>query len=222
MNRNVVLLVMLIFLLSGISTESPDVTVTISHERPTYVLSQTDVPIYKLIPPEVTQTSVQEMGRALFDISEVLAVEGEEVFTITRGTESFEVDKRDGSMWYADLSKIWNISLQVGDISPTTCREAADLWLREKGILPSEANFLSVGMTNATAYNPDDASVTSKILQYNVNYQFSMGDVAITGEAAEITLMYTGHGELIGFEWNWREPEAEPYKTIELIAKQFK
>ena len=71
MNRNVVLLVMLIFLLSGISTESPDVTVTISHERPNYVLSQTDVPIYKLIPPEVTQTSVQEMGRALFDISEV-------------------------------------------------------------------------------------------------------------------------------------------------------
>jgi len=217
MNRNVVFLLLLIFLLSGISTDTPETNVTISFERPDYVLSQTEMPIYELITPEVNQSYAQSLAYSLFDIRDTVAEENEGIFFVNLGSRSFEIDRRDGSMWYADYSKIWNVSLGIEVPTPASCRSTADAWLREKGILPSAASFASIGTTNATTYTPDGETYHSKILQYNINYEFTQGDIPITGDAAQITVMIGEGGDTLGFDWKWREPKAEPYAMYELI-----
>ncbi|MGY5857723.1 MAG: DUF6345 domain-containing protein [Candidatus Thorarchaeota archaeon] len=217
LNRNVIFIVLFIFVLSGIPTDVPDTNVTISFEKPNYVLSQTEMPIYELITPDVNQSYVQDMARSLFVLSDTVAEENEGVFFVNRGTESFEMDTKDGSMWYADYSKIWNVSLGIEVPTAESCRTTADAWLREKGILPSAASFVSVGTTNATTYTPDGEAYASKILQYNVNYEFTLGDYPIAGDAAQITVMIGEGGDTVGFDWKWREPKAEPYGSYELI-----
>ncbi|MBE0526095.1 MAG: hypothetical protein IH631_04080, partial [Candidatus Thorarchaeota archaeon] len=217
MNRNVVFVVLLIFVLSGISTDVPDTNVTISFERPQYVLSQTEMPIYELITPDVNATYAQSLAYSIFDIRDIVAEENESIFYVNRGTESFEIDKKDGSLWYADYSKLWNVSLGIVDYTAAFAKRDADLWLSEKGIFPSEASYVSTGLTNATTYNPDADRFNSKILQYNVNYEFMIGDLPITGDAAQITVMYGESGAIAGFDWKWREPKAEPYATAALI-----
>ncbi|MHA1137888.1 MAG: DUF6345 domain-containing protein [Candidatus Thorarchaeota archaeon] len=217
MNRNVVLLVLLIFMLSGISTEVPDNDVTIRFESPNYVLSQTEMPIYELITPEVNQSYAQSMAYSLFDIRDTLAEENEGIYFVNLGDRSFEIDEKDGSMWYADYSKLWNVSLGIEIPTPAACQRDADDWLVEKGILPDEASFASIGTTNATMYTPDGETYNSKILQYNVNYEFSLGDYPIAGDAAQITVMIGEGGDTVGFDWKWREPKAEPYAMYEMI-----
>lgn len=212
-----VIVVLLIFVLSGIQTDASDNNVSVSFEKPQYVLSQTEMPIYELITPEVNTTYVQEMGRTLFDISEVVAVENEGILTVSRGTESFEVDKRDASMLYADYSKLWNISLGIEIPSPAVCQRTADDWLTEKGLFPEQARFVSIGSTNATSYNIDADRSLSKILQYNVNYEFTVGDIPVSGDAAQISVMIGEGGAILGFDWKWREPKSEPYAEATMI-----
>ena len=98
MNRNVVFVVLLIFVLSGISTEVPDNDVTIRFESPNYVLSQTEMPIYELITPEVNATYAQSLANSLFDIRDALAEESEGIHFVNLGNKSFEINSKDGSM----------------------------------------------------------------------------------------------------------------------------
>ncbi|MCK5264811.1 MAG: hypothetical protein KAR03_04325, partial [Candidatus Thorarchaeota archaeon] len=150
MNRNVVFLLLLIFLLSGVNTDTPENTVTLSLERPEYVLSQTEMSIYELITPEVNATYAQSLAYSLFDIRDTLAEESEGIYFVNLGNRSFEINTKDGSMWYADYDLLWNISLGIEIPTPDACKRDADAWLTEKGILPTSASFASIGSTNAT------------------------------------------------------------------------
>ena len=217
MNRNVVFLLLLIFLLSGVNTDTPENTVTLSLERPEYVLSQTEMSIYELITPEVNASYAQSLAYSLFDIRDTLAEESEGIYFVNLGNRSFEINTKDGSMWYADYDLLWNISLGIEVPTAAACKRDADAWLTEKGILPTAASFSSIGSTNATTYNLDADRFTSKILQYNVNYEFAIDDIPITGEAAQITVMIGEGGAKVGFDWKWREPKSEPYATSTMI-----
>jgi len=217
MNRNVVFLLMLIFVLSGIQTDAPVTNVIISFESPQYALSETEVPIYELITPDVNQSYAQSLALSLFDIRDVVAEESGDVFYVNRGSESFEIDKRDGSMFYADYSKIWNISLGVEIPTPAVCQRTADDWLIENGIFPDAASLVSIGSTNATMYNIDAERSLSKILQYNINYEFTVGDIPVSGDTAQISVMIGEGSDILGFNWKWREPKFDPYATAALI-----
>ena len=209
--------ILLLFILSGIQTESPNTNMAISLQRPEYVLSETELSIYELITPDVDDSYAESLAYSLFDIRDTPAEEGEDSFFVTRGSESFEIDKRDGSMWYADYSKLWNISLGANLYTPAVCQRTANNWLTENEVFPEEARFVSVGSTNATYYNIDADRALSKVLQYNVNYEFSIGDIPVSGDAAQISLMMGDGGSIIGFDWKWREPKSEPYAKLAMI-----
>lgn len=217
MNRNIVFLVLLIFVLSGISADAPDTKVTISFERPDYVLSETEMPIYEVITPAVNATYTESMAYSLFNIRDTLAEEKDGIFFVNSGNKSFEINTKDGSMWYGNYDLLWNIALGNEIPSPAICNRSVYDWLIVKGILPENAKFASIGTTNATTYIIDDDRTISKILQYNINYEFYVGDYPITGEAAQITVMIGEGGDRVGFDWKWREPKSEPYATSALI-----
>ena len=208
----------LVFALSTTSTATPDPAVTVSFERPEYVLSQTELSIYELITPDVNESYVQTMAYSLFDLADIPAEEDEGIVYVARGSEIFEIDKRDGSMWYADYSKLWNISLGAEIPTTAVCKRTADDLLTLNGIFPEQARYVSMGSTNITTYNIDADRSLSKILQYNVNYEFTIGDIPVSGDAAQISVMIGEGGEIVGFDWKWREPKSEPYTKAEMIT----
>ena len=212
MKRDAILLMIMLLCVVSVPVETSTQTIVESNTiNPSkYVISQTEMPIYELITPEVNESHTEEMARSLFDISEIQAEEIGGVWVVSYLNQTFEMDRRDGSIWYADYDKLWNVALGVEVPAPTWCRTHVDEWLREKGMLPGNAVFAKMGSTNVTTYNPDADEIQTKVLHWHVNYEFMMNDIPIT-------VMIGEGGERIGFDWKWREPKSEPYATFGLI-----
>ncbi len=217
MNNRVVLLFMMFLLLASVCDEPAEPAAVGDVDFSRYVISQTEMPIYELIRPEVNESWAEALADSLTPIPEISAEEGEDRIVVRYLNMSFEIDRRDGTMWYADYEKLWNVALGIEVPSPSACQDAADAWLREKGMLPDNAVFVSVGSTNVTAYNMDAGEAIAKVLQYHVNYEFMVGDIPITGDAAQICVIIGEGGERLAFNWKWREIASEPYTTSSLI-----
>lgn len=210
------MMLLLVFVSAPVETKA-FVMVQSNFDSSKYVISQTEMPIYELITPEVNATHTAEMARSLTPIPEISTEEMEYSFVVNYLNQTFEIDKRDGSMWYADYDKIWNVALGIEVPTPESCQTTADAWLREKGLLPDNAVLRNIGSTNVSAYNPDAAELKTKVLQWHVNYEFMMGDLPIAGETAQISVMIGNNGDIVGFDWKWRDTSPEPYTTSNLI-----
>ena len=149
MKRDAILLIMLLLCVVSVPTdiEAPLVMDTNVVDTSKYVISQTEMPIYELITPEVNESHTEEMARSLFDISEIQAEEVEGAWVVRYLNQTFEMDRRDGSIWYADYDKLWNIALGVEVPTAIWCQTYADSWLRDKGMLPDNAIFINVSST---------------------------------------------------------------------------
>lgn len=209
-------MVMLLLVVS-MSNETTAPTSTVTFERPDFVLSQVGIPIYEFIPPEVNASYAEDLAYSLFRMIDSSATDAEDRYIVESGNKTFEMNKRDGSIWYADYDYLWNVAEGIIDHSPSMCRDKADTWLDEKGILPSTFVFTNYGSTNATAWNIDAGDSQSKVLQWHVNYEMFIGDIPVTGPGEQISVMIGGFGEIVGLSWNHRELKAEPYATLPLI-----
>ena len=189
----------------------------VTREPLDFVLSLTEMPIYEMIIPDVNLTYTEDLAFSLFGIRDTSAGEAEGIYVVNSGNKSFEIDSMDGSLWYADYDKLWNIALGVDGITPNECRIIADEWLAENGLFPANAAFTNIGNTTATIYNIDSGETQSKILQYHVNYEFTIGEFPITGEAAQISIMIGEGGEKIGFDWKWRDVKPDAHTSAHLI-----
>jgi len=212
---------MMLLLVVSVSDETATQPSVMTHEPSEFILSQTEMSIYELITPEVNQSYTQDLARTLFGLADVLAEEEEGRWVVNSGNRTFEVDTRDGSMWYANYDKLWNIALGTDLPLPGTCYEMAQSWLGNNELLPDSAVFLNIGSTNVSAFNLDDGRSQSKIIQYHVNYEFVLDDIPVAGEAAQISVMI-GDGvsledRIVGVDWKWREPKPTPYATAHLI-----
>jgi hypothetical protein len=217
LNRNLVLLFTLVLLaMSSIDQTAAPVNVR-TRDPANFVISQTQMPIYKMVTPEVNATYAQSLASSLFNIRDVLPTDVEGRLIANLGNRSFEVDSSDGSLWYADYSKLWNISLDADDTTPSDCQTAATDWLLEKGLLPENAVFREVGNTTATVYDTESGETTSKVIQYHVSYEFEIGEYPIAGEVAQISVIMGSGNEIIGFDWLYRDIEPEVHATASLI-----
>jgi hypothetical protein len=188
MKQDVILLIILLLLVVSVSDEiaTPESNVTI--ERQEFVVSQVEMPIYEIISPEVNMTYAEDIAYSLFGFRDSSAEDIEDRYVINSGNKTFEINKRDGSMWYADYDKLWNVALGIEIPTPTSCRATADAWLDEKGILPSNFYFTNYGSTNATAFNIDAGESQSKVLQWHVNYQMFLGEIPVSGPGEQISV----------------------------------
>ncbi|TFG29841.1 hypothetical protein EU527_15280 [Candidatus Thorarchaeota archaeon] len=217
MTRDAILLLLMLVLVVSVTdaTESP--TTIVVYEPLNFVLSQTEMPIYETIAPEVNLTYAEDLAFSLFGIRDSFAAEVEGIYVVNSGDKTFELDSTDGSLFYADYSKLWNISLGIDRTTPSQCRTNADEWLAENELIPTSAHFANIGNTTAMIYNTDSGETQSKILQYHVNYEFTIGEYPITGEAAQISVMIGEGGERIGFDWKWQYINPDPHATAILL-----
>lgn len=218
MRRDMLLLIILFILVASAAdtAESPERTLTYSSSK--FVLSQTEMPIYEIVTPDVSLSYAEDLAYSMFGIRDPAAAEVEGVYVINSGNKSFEVDSRDGSIWYADYEKLWNISIPIDRTTPVQCRTGADTWLSEHELFPSNAIFKNIGNTTATVYDTDTGESESQILQYHVNYEFTVGEYPITGETAQISVMMGEGGGIVGFDWLSRDIEPDVYATASLIT----
>lgn len=218
-------IVMLLMLLLVVSASDNTVVATSTNtdviDSSKYIISQTEMKIYELVTPVVNLSYTQDLARDLFGLADVLPEEAEGRYIVNSGNRTFEVDSRDGSLWYADYDKLWNVALGTDLPSPGTSYEMAGSWLTDNNLLPDSAVFVNVGSTNVSAFNLDDGRTQTKVLQHHVNYEFVIDDIPITGEAAQISVII-GDGvsladSIVGVDWKWREPKPDAYATSPLI-----
>jgi hypothetical protein len=221
--RDATLLLLMLLLVVSVSDNAATVASETTNDfDPTkYVLSQTEMKIYELVTPEVNSSYTQDLARNVFGLADAVPEEIAGRFIVNSGNRSFEVDSRDGSLWYADYNRLWNVSLGAGLPSPGTSYEMAQSWLSSNNLLPGNAVFVDVGSTNVSAFNLDDGRFTSKVLQYHVNYEFFIDEIPLAGEAAQISVII-GDGvnladRILGVDWKWREPNHDAYATSPLI-----
>ncbi len=226
MRRDALLLFLVFILVVSASDQAAAPTGTETYEPLNFVLSQTEMPIYELVTPEVNETFVQSLASSLFGIHDILAEETEGIYFVNWSNSYLEVDSTDGSIWFADYDRLWNIS--SGDELPNTTESQtiAETWLDEKGLVPANAEFAGIGTTNATIYNIETHVMHSKILNYHFNYDFVVPDVdiPIAEESAGIKVVIGEAGgvpgpaqNIVGFDWNWRNINPTPYTTAVLI-----
>jgi len=92
---------MLLFVISFTDASAiPEPTAT--HEPLGFVLSQAEMPIFELVTPKVNETYVQSLVSSLFGIHDILPQETEGIYFVNWSNSYFEVDSKDGSIWFAD------------------------------------------------------------------------------------------------------------------------
>ncbi|MFW9851021.1 MAG: DUF6345 domain-containing protein, partial [Candidatus Thorarchaeota archaeon] len=202
--RKELVFILMLFLILGVSSTSTTMKGAGTPELPNYTLSQTQMGVYSWITPEVNSSYALTMAISTIGLRGTPElVDGR--YVISLGNRTFEMDTKDGSMRYADYSILNNISLGIEIPTPESCRTIAEEFLSVHDLLPAEAVFASVGTTEAHAMNPVSLEAKSKILHYQVNYEFSIGAYPIRGPRAQISVSVGEGGEVIGFDYNWRE-----------------
>ena len=224
MKWNGLILFMMFLLVVSASDQAIAPTCVRNYEPMNFVLSQTDVPIYELITPEVNESYVQSLASSLFGLHDLVAQETEGIYFVNWSNSYLEVDSSDGSIWFADYDRIWNISYGDELPSESECQSIAETWLEEKGLVPANAEFVGIGTTNATIYNIDTHVMYSKILNYHFNYAFDMDDIPISEQSAQISIIVGERGDtpgpaenIAGLDWNWRAIKPTPYTHALLI-----
>jgi len=224
LRRDAILLLLLLLLVVSFTDASATPEPTVTHEPLGFVLSQTEMPIYELVTPEVNETYVQSLVSSLFGLHDILPQETEGIYFVNWSNSYFEVDSKDGSIWFADYDRLWNIS--SGDDLPSEgeCQTIAEAWMDEKGLVPANAGFVGIGTTNATIYNIETHVMHSKILNYHFNYDFEIDNTPIAEESAGIKVVIGDGGgipgpaeNIVGFDWKWRDIVPTPYTTAVLI-----
>jgi len=203
MKDEVVFLLMLL-LLVGVSSSAAATPGVDAPGIPSYTLSATEMGVYSWITPAVNSSYASSMAIATSGMRGTPElVNG--MYVVTFGNRTFEMDTRDGSMRYSDYSILNNISLGIEIPTPESCRTIAEDFLLMHDLLPDGAVFSNVGSTEASALNPVTLEALSKILHYQVNYEFSIGEYAIRGPRAQVSVTVGEGGEVIGFDYSWRE-----------------
>jgi len=95
--RDALLLFLVFILVVSASDQAAAPTGTETYEPLNFVLSQTEMPIYTLVTPEVNETFVQNLASSLFGIHDILAEETEGIYFVNWSNSYLEVDSKDGS-----------------------------------------------------------------------------------------------------------------------------
>jgi hypothetical protein len=159
--------------------------------------------IYSYVTPAVDQEYVSSKAITIMGMESNPELH-DGMYIVSEENRTFEVDTRDGSIHYVDHSKLYNVTGGNTLPSPEVCRTIADLFLNERDLLPSSFNYSSTSTFNASAFNPVSEETLTKVLHYQVDYNCSIGEYAIRGPGAQISVVIGDEGEVISFDYNWR------------------
>ena len=206
--------ILILFVATTVASGTPSTDATIVGKSSGYVLTADEMGVYQLITPEVNDSIVS--SRALLFGLRGTVRQNESHFILSFGNRTFEMDSKDGSMWYADYARLWNVSLGTSIPSLAECKRIADDFLVSSNLLPASVQYVNTGGANASAFNEGTGSLLTKILYRQVNYQRTLEGRPVLGPGGQIAVMVGDGGMIIGFDWNWRAVQL--HSTLPVIS----
>ena len=180
-----------------ISMANDDNSITSSYR------TEAEATIYQTLPVILNSTFVEQLADDILGFTGT-TTQTEDLISITDGNKTFEMYKTCGSIWYADYTKLWNISYDPTLPNLATCKSIADAFIAQTPYC-DVPQFSYFGSSNVTAYNPDTRETREKLLNININYGFELGGLSLGGLGATSSVTIGDGGEIIGFNWIKRD-----------------
>jgi hypothetical protein len=204
LQKMALLLLLTILLISGSADATDSRTPHIMAKAPPEFTGET-MPVYRLLTPEVNDSIVLTMSAEIFDVLGDVEESGG-FYVVRDGNVTFMMDSSDGSIHYADHTKLWNLSLGDDLPTPEDCKAIADTFLSEHELLPIGLQYLNSGAGTARAYNIETGEVVQKPIHYRINYGFEVDGIPISETAASVSVIIGQNGLIHALDWSWREP----------------
>jgi hypothetical protein len=139
--------------------------------------------------------------------------------SVKEGDHVLETYKESDSIWYGDMSKLWNETAVPMDIKKALGAkseaevdkaggERAKDFLRKNGLLPTEAYLVGVEKTEVAEVKAGEKEVGEKIITgAQINFGFKLDNIPVVGPGAKISINFGSNGEVVGLFKAWRGVE---------------
>jgi len=162
--------------------------------------------IYETLPIVVNATTVGEVSTDIFGLrNNPINYEGN--YFVQEGNESLEMDSASGAIFYADYSKLWNVSYSPDLLTLPECETTANQILSSKREIFYNYIFKGFGSTNLTATNTETSETIDKLLNIHVYYEFELAGIPIRGPGGTSSITLGNEGEVVGLSWLYRDVE---------------
>ncbi len=156
--------------------------------------------VYKILQPTVNSTSVENIASTVFGLPSPYPQELEDIYVVNGSAPLYlEVYKPSGSIWYADLSRLYEEDYEAAYVGEDVLKDEAIAFLTAAGLLPAEAEFFAFGNSTTTVGNG-----TAIVNSYDVTFSFTLNGHPVDGAGAKIRVSFDGL-EPIGVHYVWRE-----------------
>ncbi|MHA1739502.1 MAG: DUF6345 domain-containing protein [Candidatus Heimdallarchaeota archaeon] len=168
--------------------------------------------IFQTVPVDLNLTYVQSVASEFMTIGGTTS-QTEDLIILSDGSKTFEMYTACGSIWYADESKLWNVSNGADLPEFASIKDIAGAFIAKSSycITPQLTYY---GSTNATAFDPVTEETQEKILNLNVNYGYELNGIKLGGPGATSSVSIGDGGEIIGFNWIYREVIPLHYELV--------
>jgi hypothetical protein len=134
-----------------------------------------------------------------------------------------EMAKESGSIWYADLSKLYNEEYVIEQpLDRAEAQALAEVFLRDNGLLPQElgrwdleVSLIDVATSTTALYDLRTQTTTNMTNSLDVLFSYSLDGLPVGGPGAKARVSFGNDYEIIGFHSVWRPlTKAESYPAI--------
>lgn len=137
-----------------------------------------------------------------------------------------ECYKESGSIWYGDMSKLWQETPESIDYekvlgvkgTPEVEKKIESITkeiLEKSKLLPKEAYFIGTAKSEfAELKKGEEDTGETSVSGITARYGFKLDDIPVVGPGAKITVDYGSDGKMVGLFKAWREVEKDKNLSV--------
>jgi len=171
--------------------------------------------VYEIVPRDVNEQYVQDIGKAfgltdeVGDLCDSLVMAD---LTDEKNPKVLQVSKSSGQYYFQNQGKLFAANPDAGQFPPEQAEREARNFLNEYGLLPQDAGDFTVEFDTLTEENAESGEIRNELFQ-NTNVVYArqlIGDpaggqmVSVAGAGARLKVYLYENGEVMGGMGNWR------------------
>ena len=141
--------------------------------------------------------------------------------SVEEGHQVLETYKESDSIWYGDMSKLWNETPEPMDTKKALGAESeaeveqaggnrAEDFLKKNDLLPKEAYRIGVEKTEVAELKLGEKEVgETMVTGAQADFGFKLDNTPVVGPGAKISVNFGSDGEVVGLFKAWREVEKD-------------
>jgi hypothetical protein len=141
--------------------------------------------------------------------------------SVEEGSHVLETYKESESIWYGDMSKLWEETSEPMDTKKALGVEGkakvekaagnrAEEFLKKNDLLPKEAYYTGSEETESAELKPGEREVGETVVTgVQTNFGFKLDNIPVVGPGARISVNFGSDGEVVGLFKAWRGIEKD-------------